>query len=87
MPGSPYPIKFTFTIGLKSGIHQDHALNSISGQFIYTVNSGTFPNFSPLGIRYGEYFATGTNNKTGQIIKVLFKINENTDSFVYLFDN
>ncbi len=86
MPGSPYPVKISFTICLKTGLKSDHALNSIYGQFMYSVNSGTYPNFSSLGIRYGEYFAIGTNAKSGKQIRLIFKINEETDSIVYMFN-
>ncbi len=86
MPGSPYSVKFSFTIGIKTGENLDHALNSISGQFIYQVRSGTYPNFSPLGIRYGEYFACGLDNKSGKLVKLIFKINEDADSFIYMFN-
>ncbi len=84
MPGSPYPIKFSFTIGQQNTLQQNHTSNSISGQLIYKVSSGTFQNLSPLGIRYGDYYVCATNNKTGSIINLLFKISEYTGNLVYL---
>ncbi len=84
MPGSPYSIKVSWSISTKSGSN-DHGLNTISGQFVYSINSGTFPNFSELGIRYGEYFSIGTNLKSDNKTKVLVKLNESEPSYVYLF--
>jgi hypothetical protein len=83
MPGSPYPIKFSFTIGQKNKLQQNHVTNSISGQLIYEVNSGTFLNLSPMGIGYGDYYVCAFNNKTGNVINLLFKISEYTDNQVY----
>lgn len=85
MPGSPYSICVSWNISTKSGSN-DHAHNAISGQFIYSVNSGTFPNFSELGIRFGEYFSIGSNLKCDNRTKVLFKLNESEPSYVYLFN-
>lgn len=84
MPGSPYSIKVTWNIAMASG-SQDHALNAITGHIIYKINSGTFPNFSSLGIRYGEYFANGLNIKSGKKTQILLKLNEIEPSYVYLF--
>ncbi len=85
MPGSPYSIQVSWSISAKSGSN-DHARNAISGKFVYSVNSGTFPNFSELGIRYGEYFSIGTNLKSDNKTKVLIKLNESEQSYVYLFN-
>ncbi len=85
MPGSPYSIQVSWSISAKFGSN-DHGLNTISGQFIYSVNSGTFPNFSELGIRFGEYFSIGSNLKSDNKTKVLIKLNESELSYVYLFN-
>jgi hypothetical protein len=85
MPGSPYSIQVSWSISAKSGSN-DHARNAISGKFVYSVNSGTFPNFSELGIRYGEYLSIGTNLKSDNKTKVLIKLNESEQSYVYLFN-
>ena len=84
MPGSPYSIKVSWNISTESN-SQDNASSAITGHFIYKINSGTWPNFSSLGIRYGEYFANGINVKSGDKTQVLFKLNENEPSFAYLF--
>ncbi len=85
MPGSPYSIQVDWAINSKSGSN-DHTHNAISGQFIYSVNSGTFPNFSELGIRFGEYLSIGLNLKSYDKTKVLIKLNESEPSYVYLFN-
>ncbi len=85
MPGSPYSIQVAWSISTKSGSNI-HSRNTISGQFIYQINSGTFPNFSDLGIRYGEYFSIGTNLKSNNKTKVLIKLNESESSYIYLFN-
>ena len=84
MPGSPYSIKWSWNIAIDFG-SQDHGLNAITGHIIYKINSGTWPNLSPLGIRNGDYFATGLNVKSGNRTQVLFKLNEIEPSYVYLF--
>jgi len=85
MPGSPFSICVSWSISTKSGSN-DHSRNTISGQFVYQINSGTFPNFSELGIRFGEYFSIGTNLKSNKKTKVLIKLNESEPSYVYLFN-
>ena len=85
MPGSPYSIKFSWNILTESG-SQDNAFDAITGHIIYKINSGTFPNFCPLGIRYGKYLSLGLNVKSGDKTQVLFKFNENAPSFVYMFN-
>lgn len=85
MPGSPYPIKVSYNIGYKSNGTNDDSLQSLSGQFIYEINSGTFPNLSLIGIRYGQYYTCSSNNKNGQINNILFNISENEPYLVYLF--
>ena len=85
MPGSPFSICVSWSISTKSGSN-DHSRNTISGQFVYQINSGTFPNFSELGIRFGEYFSIGKNLKSNKKTKVLIKLNESEPSYVYLFN-
>jgi hypothetical protein len=61
MPGSPYPIKVEVTIVKK---HHDHHLKSMSGEFVFELNSGTLPQLNSMGLPDGEYhFLARFNNR------------------------
>jgi hypothetical protein len=86
MPGSPYPIKISWNIIDKNTKTTDDSAKSISGYFIYHIHSGTLPDLSPMGIKHGQYYCSGTNGKTNKLVKALFKINQMDPSVVYLFN-
>jgi hypothetical protein len=69
MPGSPFPIKFSYTI-MDSDPNQynDRSLNSISGEFVLIKPSGTNPNNSDLGIEFGTYHSLGHNNSQPKLL-------------------
>ena len=80
MPGSPYPIKFTFTIfkhNDTSGISTDRSLKSVSGEFIFEINSGTLPIYNVLGIPNGKYYTLTRNNYCQHTTPILFSLSEN----------
>ena len=54
MPGSLYPIKVELTI-FKKHKHHFKSLKSLSGEFVFELNSGTLPQFNALGLPDGEY--------------------------------
>lgn len=62
IPGSPYPVKVELTVFEK----HDHcaSLKSMSGEFIFELNSGTLPQLNSMGLPNGEYkFLVRSNNK------------------------
>lgn len=75
MPGAPYPVLFNFTISDKCN-KKGKALESMSGRFIFEINSGTLPKLSPLGIPYGEYKSLARNNMFDDNYKVCFSLQE-----------
>lgn len=86
MPGSPYPIKISYSICEKTNsMLCDNSLNSISGEFIYEIHSGTFPDMCALFIKHGIYQSSGFNNKTGNKIKLIFNLTDDSSLLVYMF--
>ncbi len=73
MPGSPYPITFSYTIFDNS---DKITFNSISGKFIFKLASGTLPNNCPLGIPYNTYKSLGRNNKYNEKNYIKFSLKE-----------
>lgn len=76
LPGSPYPTKFTYTI-FSNTPEDDKALNSVSGEIIYKQSSGTFPNYSEIGIPYGIYKSCGSYNKYNKKEGITFNLSNN----------
>ncbi len=63
IPGSPYPVKVELTLFKK---HNNHckSFKSMSGEFVFELNSGTLPQLNSMGLPDGEYkFLTRSNNK------------------------
>jgi hypothetical protein len=75
MPGAPYPVEVIYTLYKKNNKRKTQ--KSMSGQFVYEINSGTLPNYSPLGIPFGEYKSVARNNNRDQIVSLLFCLDEN----------
>jgi hypothetical protein len=75
LPGAPYPVEFIFTLYKKNDKRRTQ--KSMSGQFVFEINSGTLPNYSPLGIPFGEYKTVARNNNRDQIVSLVFSLNEN----------
>ena len=86
LPGSPYPVKINYSIMKKSNFMVDNALKSITGEFIYEINSGTLAHLSLLGIKYGIYHSCASNNKSGTETKILFNLLENKPLQLYMFN-
>jgi hypothetical protein len=62
IPGSPYPIKVELTV-FKKHKHCG-SLKSMSGEFVFQLNSGTLPDLNSMGLPNGEYkFLVRSNNK------------------------
>jgi hypothetical protein len=62
IPGSPYPIKVELTVFKK----HDHccSLKSMTGEFVFELNSGTLPTLNSMGLPNGDYkFLIKSNNK------------------------
>jgi hypothetical protein len=57
------------------------SLKSISGKFVYEVNSGTLPIYSPLGIPYGNYINLLTNNYNGNTLNGILYLDQNCLEF------
>lgn len=75
MPGAPYPILCSYTIFEKEknqGYHR--GLDSMSGEFVFELNSGTLPNFNLLGLPSGEFRSMGRDNKCEEYFKVKFSL-------------
>jgi hypothetical protein len=63
LPGAPYPIKVEFTI-FKKHNHHFKSLKSMTGEFVFELNSGTLPQFNLMGLPDGEYQCVARlNNK------------------------
>jgi hypothetical protein len=63
MPGSPYPVMVELTI-FKKHRHHCKSLKSMSGEFVFELNSGTLPTLNSMGLPDGEYqFLARFNNK------------------------
>ena len=67
MPGAPYPVKFRYTI-------YDDKLNSVTGEYILEINSGTLPNNCDLGIPFGEYKSLARGNIYNKEFCLKFKL-------------
>jgi len=61
MPGAPYPVLCTYTIFDKHNCFHSSA-ESMSGEFVYQVNSGTPPPNNTLGLPYGKYPSLAEDN-------------------------
>ena len=75
MPGAPYPVQVIYTLYKKNDKRKTQ--KSMSGQFIFEISSGTLPNYSPLGIPFGEYKSVARNNNRDQIVSLIFSLLEN----------
>ena len=73
LPGSPYPVECTYTILDKHNYHHNSA-ESMSGRFMYQVNSGTPPTSNPLGIPQGEYPSLARDNNYESDYKVCLSL-------------
>ena len=63
IPGSPYPVKVELTL-FKKHRHHFKSLKSMSGEFVFELNSGTLPLLNSMGLPDGEYqFLARLNNK------------------------
>lgn len=64
MPGSSYPLKVELTLFKK---HKQHCLKShksMTGEFVFELNSGTLPQLNSMGLLDGDYqFLARFNNK------------------------
>ena len=70
MPGAPYPIKFRYTIYNMV----NSKIESVSGEFIFQLNSGTLPNNCDLGIPFGEYKSLARDDKIHYSVYLKFKL-------------
>ena len=68
MPGSPYPVIFSYTIFEKNKC--ESTAESMSGQFIFEENSGVPPNYNPLGLPFGEYRGLARDNNCDKSYKL-----------------
>jgi hypothetical protein len=75
LPGSPIPIKVNYTIYGNCDNKSD-SLNSMSGEFIYKIPSGTLPNYSSLGIPFGTYNSLAYDNIDGNKLNISLCLNE-----------
>ena len=70
LPGSLFSIKIIYTIF-------NAKLESINGEFVYQVHSGTLQQNSELGIPYGLYNSIGySNSKINKTYNVIFSLFE-----------
>jgi hypothetical protein len=75
MPGAPYPVHVRYTIFEKCN-KPNKTYDSLSGEFVYEINSGTLPQFNAMGIPYGVYKSIGRNNKYNRSVNVVFSVTE-----------
>jgi hypothetical protein len=75
MPGAPYPVLFNYTISEECN-KKSKVLESMSGRFVFELNSGTLPNLSPIGLPYGEYKGLTRNNLYDDNYRVCFSLQE-----------
>ena len=79
MPGSPYPVIFNYTI-FKKG---QNGLKSLSGKFIYEINSGTLPEYNSLGVLNGKYNSIARNDKHEGSVYIQFSLS-NTEMELHI---
>jgi hypothetical protein len=72
MPGSLYPILFSYTIFEKNKSTESH--ESMSGQIILEENSGIPPNYNQLGLPFGEYRGLSRDNNCDKAYKLKFSL-------------
>ena len=75
MPGAPFSIQVNYTI-LRKNNRPNTSFRSMSGVFVYQLNSGTLPNNSALGIPYGEYCSIARNNYNCDAVEVEFMLGD-----------
>ena len=71
MPGAPYPLLVSYTI-FDGKDKCDKSLKSMSGRFVYELNSGTAPNNNSLGLPFGTYNSLAHNNNSHNSLSVFF---------------
>lgn len=74
MPGASYPVKVEYSLFDKCKKNKTN--NSMSGQFIYELTSGTLPQLNAMGIPYGVYKSIARNNKTNSYVNIVFSLSE-----------
>ncbi len=75
MPGAPFPLKLSYTIFQHrdtSGCGNDVSFKSVSGEFVFEINSGTLPDFNQIGIPHGKYYTIAKNNYCQHMTPLLF---------------
>jgi hypothetical protein len=72
MPGSPYPVLFSYTIFEKNKCADSK--ESMTGQFVLEESSGTPPNYNPLGLPFGEYRSLSRDNNCEKAYKLKFSL-------------
>lgn len=74
MPGAPYPVLFSYTIYEKNDKNKCEIKSneSMSGQLVLEENSGTPPNYNPLGLPFGEYRSLSHDNNCEKSYKIKF---------------
>ena len=77
IPGSPFSVEVYYTIFDKDshGLTKSN-YNSLTGNFIYQINSGTLPKYSELGIPFGTYTSIATSNDTKCNKKIMIILTE-----------
>jgi len=73
MHGAPYPIEVSYTIFKKSSLKQE---KSLSGRFVYEINTGTIPQLNSMGVPYGVYKTIGHNNMNNLSLDVILSFSE-----------
>ncbi len=77
LPGSPYPVKVEFTI-FKKHKHHFKSLKSMSGEFVFELNSGTLPQFNLMGLPDGEYECVARLNNKDYTKNVILSLIDGT---------
>lgn len=72
MPGSQYPVLFSYTIFEESKCNDSK--ESMSGCFVLEENSGVPPNYNPLGLPFGKYHSLSRDNNCDRTYKLKFSL-------------
>ena len=75
IPGALYPIQVNYTI-FERCVKENKMYNSISGNFVYEINSGILPNLNSIGIPFNIYKSIGRNNLNNLYVDVIFLVTE-----------